>query len=264
MAWWLLTPLIVVTVEAVSELLVDGQVEIKFYDYPAVVFFSRGFDEEHWILLAIACFTATLQCMLAVPAVPPFSSATQGRSMRSSVIAAAVVAGALSTALLFAAIEVPVFFASGSMDPNLGGVSLGGRPGEVLAVAGLAWLVISGIWTMVLWRVGRHSNPDVLERIIRRAFAGSALQVVLGLPLYAIIRRKADCWCGLVTFWSICIGLSSILLLCGPGVVLLLTRANRRAWRAGSCGSCGHLRAPGESRCPECGVEHRAVGCSEN
>ena len=265
-AWWLFSPLLVMVVVGASEWLVDGRIDVEFDDYLEVAFFWRGFDQEHWYLVAIASFTATLQLMLAVPAVPPYAAASEGRSMRASIIAAAIVAGALSTSLLFAAGEVIAFIASaGFADPVLRDgsafefMTLGGQTEVVLAAAGCIWLLVSAIWTMVLWRVGGTSSPDLLERIVRRAFQASALQVVIGLPLYALLRRKESCWCALNTFWSICIGLAGMLLLCGPGTVLLLTRAHRRAWRAGACGSCGHLRAPGEVRCPECGVVHPGV-----
>jgi hypothetical protein len=259
-AWWLFSPLLVMVVVGASYWLVNGRIDVEFDDYLEVAFFWRGFDQEHWYLVAIASFTATLQLMLAVPAVPPYAAASEGRSMRTSIIAAAIVAGALSTSLLFAAGEVIAFLKSGSVDSGWRTVSLGVQTEVVLAAAGFTWLVVSAIWTRVLWRVGSTSSPDVLDRIVRRAFTGSALQVVLGLPLYAIIRRKESCWCALNTFWSICIGLTSMLLLCGPGVVLLLTRADRRAWRGVACGACGHLRAPGEVRCPECGAEHSRAG----
>ena len=258
-AWWLFSPLLVMVVVGASEWLVDGRIDVEFDYYLEVAFFWRGFDQEHWYLVAIASFTATLQLMLAVPAVPPYRAASEGRSMRASIIAAAIVAGALSTSLLFAAGEMIAFLKSGSVDSGWRTVSLGVQSEVVLAAAGFTWLLVSAIWTRVLWRVGSTSSPDVLDRIVRRAFTGSALQVVLGLPLYAIIRRKESCWCALNTFWSICIGLTSMLLLCGPGVVLLLTRADRRAWRGVACGACGHLRAPGEVRCPECGVVHPGV-----
>ena len=259
-AWWLFSPLLVMLVVAASDWLVDGRIDVGFDDYLKVAFFWRGFDQEHWYLAAIAAFAATLQLMLAVPAVPPYRAASEGRSMRASIIAAAIVAGALSTGLVFAAGEMIAFLKSGSVDSGWRTVSLGVQTEVVLAAAGFTWLVVSAIWTRVLWRVGSTSSPDVLDRIVRRAFTGSALQVVLGLPLYAIIRRKESCWCALNTFWSICIGLTSMLLLCGSGVVLLLTRADRRAWRGVACGACGHLRAPGEVRCPECGAEHSRVG----
>lgn len=259
-AWWLFSPLLVMLVVAASDWLVDGRIDVGFDDYLTTAFFGRGVQGGHGILAAIAAFAATLQLMLAVPAVPPYRAASEGRSMRASIIAAAIVAGALSTSLLFAAGEMIAFLKSGSVDSGWSTVSLGVQTEVVLAAAGFTWLVVSAIWTRVLWRVGSTSSPDLLERIVRRAFQASALQVVIGLPLYAIIRRKESCWCALNTFWSICIGLTSMLLLCGPGVVLLLTRADRRAWRGVACGACGHLRAPGEVRCPECGAEHSRVG----
>lgn len=171
--------------------------------------------------------------------------------MRQSVVAAAIVAGALVTSIGFAAIEALVVLANGSIEDQ-----------DLMAVAVVAtWLLSSAAWSTVLWRAGSESNPDVVSRLVRAAFRGSALQVVLGLPLYIIVRRKESCWCSLVTFWSLCVGFASMILLCGPGTVLLLTRGHRRAWRQGACGACGHLRSQGSDRCPECGLAYsRSAG----
>lgn len=163
--------------------------------------------------------------------------------MRQSIVAAAILAGALVTILGFGAIEALTVLVSGV--PN--------DPSPMVSALVLTWLLSSLGWSAVLWRAGAESNPDGVSRLVRAAFRGSALQVVLGLPLYIIVRRKESCWCSLVTFWSLCVGFASMILLCGPGAVLLLTRGHRRAWRRGACGSCGHLRAPSSDRCPECG-----------
>jgi len=250
-AWWLLTPLVVLIVVGISEWFDSGSLDISAKDYTRAVFFSQGlYEKQHLILLGIAVFAATVQLMLAAPAVPPFRSAQEGRSMRQSVVAAAIVAGALVTSIGFAAIEAMVVLINGSIE------------GQDLVVVALVatWLLSSAAWSTVLWRAGSESNPDVVSRLVRAAFRGSALQVVLGLPLYIIVRRKESCWCGLVTFWSLCVGFASMILLCGPGAVLLLTRGQRRAWRQGACAACGHLRSPGSDRCPECGLAYSRAG----
>ena len=243
-AWWLLTPLVVLVLVGVSEWFDSGQFNVTVKDYTGAVVFSEGFyTNEHLILLAIAMFAATLQLMLAAPAVPPFRSAREGRSMRQSVVAAAILAGALVTSIGFAAIEALVVLVRGSPDD----------PDLMVVALVMTWLLSSVAWSTVLWRAGSESNPDLVSRLVRAAFRGSALQIVLGVPLYVIVRRKESCWCSLFSFWSLCVGFASMILLCGPGAVLLFTRGQRRAWRRGACGSCGHLRAPSSDRCPECG-----------
>lgn len=250
--WWLMTPLVVLLLWGGSEWFDSGSFTVTLRDYTGTVVFSEGFYlKEHLVLMAIAAFAATLQLMLAAPAVPPFRAAREGRSMRQSVVAAAILAGALVTSIGFAAIEALVVLINGSIEDQ-----------DLMAVAVVAtWLLSSAAWSVVLWRAGSESNPDVVSRLVRAAFRGSALQVVLGLPLYVIVRRKESCWCSLVTFWSLCVGFASMILLCGPGTVLLLTRGHRRAWRQGACGACGHLRSPGSDRCPECGLAYsRSAG----
>ena len=122
----------------------------------------------------------------------------------------AIVAGALVTSIGFAAIEALVVLNNGSIEDQ-----------DLVVVALLAtWLLSSAAWSTVLWRAGSESNPDVVSRLVRAAFRGSALQVVLGLPLYIIVRRKESCWCSLFSFWSLSVGFASMFLLCGPGAVL--------------------------------------------
>ena len=76
-AWWLLTPLVVLVLVGVSEWFDSGQFNVTVKDYTGAVVFSGGFyTNEHLILLAIAMFAATLQLMLAAPAVPPFRAAS--------------------------------------------------------------------------------------------------------------------------------------------------------------------------------------------
>lgn len=166
--------------------------------------------------------------------------------MRQSIVAAAILAGALVTILGFGAIEALTVLVSGV--PN--------DPSPMVSALVLTWLLSSLGWSAVLWRAGAESNPDGVSRLVRAAFRGSALQIVLGVPLYVIVRRKESCWCSLFSFWSLSVGFASMFLLCGPGAVLLFTRGHRRAWRRGACGSCGHLRAPHADRCPECGVAY--------
>lgn len=246
-AWWLLTPLVVLVLVGVSEWFDSVQFNVTVKDYTGAVVFSEGFyTNEHLILLAIAMFAATLQLMLAAPAVPPFRAAQEGRSMRQSIVAAAILAGALVTILGFGAIEALTVLVSGV--PN--------DPSPMVSALVLTWLLSSLGWSAVLWRAGAESNPDGVSRLVRAAFRGSALQIVLGVPLYVIVRRKESCWCSLFSFWSLCVGFASMILLCGPGAVLLFTRGHRRAWRQGACGSCGHVRAPHADRCPECGVAY--------
>lgn len=247
--WWLAAPGLLAMVAGVSEAIAEADPVDGLRG--AIDLYATLIMPDTWeglvVLGSIALLASGLQVALAAPIVPPYRAATEGRSMLGAVIAAAVVAGALTTVLGLALVEVAGLLAA----DDLLLYEWGDGPALLICFGG--WLLASSVWTGILWHAGRSSNPDRMAALVRRAFQGSALQVVLGLPLYVIARRRESCFCALSTFWSLCVGLSALLLLCGPGAVVLLTRGHRRLWRAGACAQCGHMQFPGATHCPECG-----------
>lgn len=88
---------------------------------------------------------------------------------------------------------------------------------------GLTWVV-----TSLLLAHRAESAPDLLERRVAQATAGTLVGLALAAPWYLVLRRKQQCFCALGTFWALVAGLWSLLLVGGP-MLLWFARERRRA-----------------------------------
>ena len=136
------------------------------------------------------------------------------------------------------------------------------EPGQWLRGGGLvmvpwllvpAWVVAGTIWALLIRRAGLAARPDGLDRMVRRIFAGTCVELAIAAPTLVVATRRDDCYCSWGSWWAIVAGITSLGLLCGPAIVLLATRKTRMQWMRGVCLECGYpLRGTG-GPCPECG-----------
>ena len=194
---------------------------------------------------------AFAQAAFVAPLVGPLRLAPTGRSLRSTVIGAALVAGLLTALVGWSLFEV---FALLGPTPD----SSGGGSRSELEIVWIrfiipSWIVCGAAWTAVLWKAGGSRDPDGIARFARRMLAGTGLELLLAVPLLVMIRRRAECYCATASFWALVIGFCSLIWLCGPGLVLLLTAESRRAWRAAACPGCGGRAPSAGGSCPSCG-----------
>ncbi len=122
-----------------------------------------------------------------------------------------------------------------------------------------AWAVGGAFCAMLFRRLGSTRDPTALDRMLRVLLAGSVIELALGLPMYLIIRKKSACECALASFWSLVLGIAALLWICGPAVLLLLTRDARRAWMRAACPNCGYPRRTSAMCCSECGADFTAL-----
>jgi hypothetical protein len=122
----------------------------------------------------------------------------------------------------------------------------------VVAVGWVFWLVVFGL----LWR-GPWSQT--LRRLYRTILAGTALELLVTLPVDVHVRKRQNCYCTTGTYCALTIGLFAALWCFGPGLVfLLLTRARQRRRLPGHCRACGlDVRQSPGSSCPDCGAAIR-------
>ncbi len=192
---------------------------------------------------------ALLQVAFIAPLVGKLRLLESGYSLRSSVISAIALALLLVLGVVLTLLETAglLFTAEGfgALVDNDGTIAL-------VVVIGL-WLIMGAPWAWVLWKAGASRNPSGIALLTRRLLAGTALELALSIPVYALARRREDCYCALPTFWSIAIGIASLLCLCGPLAMLFVTRNARRNWSRAACVRCGYPRRSGAPACSECG-----------
>lgn len=217
-----------------------------------VVRFDWALEEEAWIAGAAALAWALLAVAFISPIVGPARPETAGRSLLPSVIAAVVVGASITTMLFLALVEGAL--AALSADDQAFSARIEQVAPWAWLAALVAWCASGAVWAYALRQIGRTRDPGRLDRVLRSLFAGTALELVLGIPIYLMARKKVSCYCGLMTFLNLVMGISALLWLCGPWAVLLLTREARRNWARGACPSCGYLQRSGSTVCSECGA----------
>ncbi len=212
----------------------------------------RGF--QHYLgFCFIYGIPSALQVLFIAPLVGPLRLQCTGRSLRGSVIAAALLAGVLTFFLLWSLSQTVLLYAPDDSQ----GVAAGESISELVAspfVILPGVLLLSAMWTALLWKAGNTRDPNGIVLLTRQLFAGTAIELALSVPLYLLARRKTDCFCSLGAFWSLILGIIGILWLCGPLCVLLLTRDARRYWARAACRHCGYPRRTDTQCCSECGV----------
>jgi hypothetical protein len=120
------------------------------------------------------------------------------------------------------------------------------------------WIVVLvgwAFWLIVFTLLWRGPWPQTFRRLYRAVVAGTALELVVTLPVDAFVRKRASCYCTTGTFCALTVGMFVAIWCFGPGLVLLLlARARQRRRLRGHCRNCGldvH-EWPGPC-CPDCG-----------
>lgn len=210
------------------------------------------FDGGAWVLAACVVAWAGLAVAFVSPVVGKVERAGSGRSLWASVVAAAIM-GAFITAMLFAGV-IEGAMAALSADQQSFEALFAEVAAWIWTGAAALWLASGFLWMFLLRRIGKSRDPMGLDRALRAVFAGTAIELVLGIPVYLMARKKYDCYCAMASFLNLVMGVTALLWLCGPWVVLLFTRAARRGWSREACAQCGYPRKTGAAVCTECGA----------
>lgn len=271
---WLVGPLLagVVVVGAggdLPDLLINASKILSNVDLISVTGIISWFDRYkepdfyRYDFLTACTIFALLQVAFVAPLVGPLRLAPSGRSLRASVIVAALAAGFLVLALVASVADAIVIFGGPAASRNsehslLTVIGISSIP-ELLGWGEffISWLICSSIMAFLIWNAGHTRNPNALGRWTRRLFAGTIIELVLSIPIFFFVQRKNSCYCALVSFWSVVAGLAGLVWLCGPAAILLATRTSRRAWGHKVCVQCGYERRSTSVRCSECGHEFK-------
>jgi len=226
---------------------------LRYLGYLATLGWVEDIDAaEFWVIVGIGAIWAGLQVLFLSPIVGRPRLGSQGRSLVPSAVAAAVL-GAFMCSLLWASAVEGVCAALASNEErfsqDFGGIIVAGY-----VTANAVWIGGGFAWYLLLSRAGSMRNPAGLDRFVRWICAGTCVELVLGVVFYLQVRRKTDCYCAMLSFWNLVFGLATLLWMCGPWAVLLLTRGERLQWARGACAQCGYPRRTDATACPECGA----------
>lgn len=204
-----------------------------------------------WFLVVGVLVWAGLAVAFVSPIVGRLDRSSSGRSLWPSVVAASLL-GACITAMLFAGLVEGGLAVVSADEPSFEAV-LEDVWGWIWGGALAMWIASGFLWMVLLREVGKSRDPKGLDRLLRAVFAGTAMELVLGLPIYLMARKKYDCYCAMASFLNLVMGVTALLWLCGPWAVLLFTREARRGWSREACAQCGYPRKTGSAVCTECG-----------
>ncbi len=164
-----------------------------------------------WLALPVALAQAAA---LTLPA-PNLGNTGPGGSLKARALAAGA-AVTLALALpVFALADLP-YWLGVAMDADTGRRIFW----TLILATGSGWI------TLGLALSHRSAGqPDLLERRVAQATAGTLVGLALATPWYLVLRRKQQCFCALGTFWALVAGIWSLVLVGGP---FLLWRARER------------------------------------
>lgn len=145
--------------------------------------------------------------------------ASEGRPLKTSVIAAGVIAMLLTTGLVACLLELPNWW-----ENIMSGDDWWGTVGIIASM-----LVVWGVWTWVFfvyWRQGDRYTQ--LGRMIRGLVAGSILETIVAVPVHIWATRQRDCYCCRGSYTTLVIAGTVLIWAFGPGIVLLYMREKYR------------------------------------
>ena len=220
-------------------------------------------DPEWWGVALISCaIIAASQFVFLLPVVrltPP--TGTRSRRLSASLLVGAGLAAVLTLGLGLALVELLAALIHGGLPDDSPWPSDGEMldQGWALPAAFVILLGSWGIWAGALLIFTRRLWADsVLGRLVALLFGGTVVELLVVLPIDAMVRRRTDCYCATGTFFSLILSAVAVIWLTGPGIVLALTARRRRLVRKTHCARCGQPKGPSPGPvCPECGYAWR-------
>lgn len=243
---WLLVLVPIGLIE--GELLPDPNM---YEDFLGRVIEPARWDDSVGFVLLFGSIQAFAFVAFVAPLVGPPRAASEGRSLRASVIGASVMGGALGVGGVLVVMQAVQLVLGTDLD--IDAPFPGSGDGPVLASIFAVWALAGAVWMYLLRAAAKSRDPNGIPRLLRILLGGTVVELTLSVPLYLLARRRESCICDLSTFFSIVAGTGVLIWMCGPLAVLWFTRGYRRGWRRGACPKCGYPRHTASPACSECG-----------
>jgi hypothetical protein len=233
---------------------------------------SKDEPKIHWVYLGLLVFLFFGTQMAFLLGAPKWGLPAQqrGRPVWVSLLAGTFVLAVLGCGLYWAYTGVRGLYLDRDDSTGVRGLYLdhddskgGGPPFDLTT-----WIVVLvgwGFWLIVFTLLCRGPWPQTFRRLYATLVAGTALELLVTVPVDVLVRKRASCYCATGTFCALTVGMFVAIWCFGPGLVLLLLiRARQRRRLRGHCRACGvDVRQALGPHCPDCGTPiHRpATSC---
>lgn len=183
-------------------------------------FFSREIGTFGATLLYTVVLSACGASLLAIPVRAARDLPVTQRAIWFPLFGSATLAAVLFLGFGFAAHE----FAFGGKNAG----------DEKWAAWGAIWIALPLVWVgwaFVFGTMSAHLSPERFAgRVYKSLLGGSALELLVAIPMHMIVRQRGYCCAGFGTGVGIGIGILVMLVALGPAVVFLFYRRYKQAY----------------------------------
>lgn len=143
----------------------------------------------------------------------------QGRPLKSSVLAAGIMAMLLTVGLISLLLEFPDWWQHIMETEKL----------SVVTSIYVTMLVIWAVWAWIFfiyWKQGDRYTQS--GKMIRGLVAGSILEIMVAVPVHIWATRQRECYCCRGTYTTLVLAGTVLIWAFGPGIILLYLRERVR------------------------------------
>ena len=198
-------------------------------------------------IAALLLLVGMSPALISAPAVLVTPGARSRLPLRFSMLGAGILGGLIALLIVATTVELFALLRWSAQDHSPAQILF--HPVPML----LAWAVMGGLWALLFRAAGRHRDPTRIDRAVRWLFAGSLVELAIAAPTFVMACRRERCACGWMSWWGIVFGAATLLLLCGPMILLMRTHDARVQWMRAACPRCGYPQRSRTGTCSECG-----------
>jgi hypothetical protein len=143
----------------------------------------------------------------------------KGRPLRSSVLAASIMAMLLTVGLISLLLEFPNWWQEIMESESRSVVT------AIYATMGVIWVAWAWVF-FIYWKQGDRYTQS--GKMIRGLVAGSILEIMIAVPVHIWATRQRECYCCRGTYTTLVLAGTVLIWAFGPGIILLYMREKYR------------------------------------